>query len=95
LRLGGELFYIPYNGGGIGSFKPDVTRAFKIKFAEINGVTSEYLTAKSAVGATGNQFQFGTGDNSGAVDHVSLLPEGNFSYETAPATVSFLTCISY
>jgi hypothetical protein len=84
-----------YNGGGIGSFKPDVTMAFKIKFAEIAGVTSEYLTAKSAVGATGNSFQLGTGDNSGEIDHISLLPEGNFSFETAPATVSCLFCISY
>jgi hypothetical protein len=91
--LGGELFYICYDGNAVGSFKSDITRTFSINFGPQGGVSQDHLGVYSNAGfSASNNIAAGSGTG---VDTIYAKLIGNFGNETAPASLSALYCISY
>jgi len=88
-----KLLNNPYDGNSIGAFKSDVTREFDIKFCNWRKeLLYDYVNIFNQQGW--NNWQNIAG-GVGIGDTMYLRAVGNFSYETAPTSISALICISY
>jgi hypothetical protein len=83
----------PYNGNSIGTFKPDVTRSFNMTVKTLGGNSRGFIGVYAVGGY--NSLSFVAGNDGNGIDQLFITPEGNFGYETAPATIAWLTCMSY
>jgi hypothetical protein len=83
----------PYDGKEIGAFRSDTTRVFNIEFETYSNARSSIFHANSANGF--HPFSFVTGSGNTLIEGITAVPMGNFSHETAGASISGLTCITY
>jgi len=83
----------PYDGNSIGAFKSDVTRAFTGEFGNSTNNWTATLPGKVVIGYISPSFVLG--NTAADADNLRLRFVGNFGTETAGASISMLTCMSY
>ena len=81
-----------YDGKAIGSFSPDTTREFTLGFEFYSGKGTSALI-KDTVGD--GEMSLARGSNFAASDSMWINTLGNFSHETAGASIASLVVITY